>query len=148
MAIPLIKLLNNQFLRFLVCLVSGTNVMLFLYAHDFVCAGIFIVTAIVASFYSKYMVVILVIAMVICNIICVSSIHRVEGFKLSVKKMKPKNKKSKPNSNQTTTSNEEDETTPTKTSANTDDEKTPGTMAEKVATILSELQTIKKELSA
>ena len=161
MAIPVIKLLNNHFLRFLVCLVSGTNLMLFLYTYDFVCAGIFMIAAIVASFYSKYMVVILIVAMVICNLICVSS-NRVEGFKKKpgFKKpgfMKPKNKsKPKPaegsdddNDDKQTT----DETPNNKTNSSESDTATTETdgdnptMAQNIATILSMLKTVKKELT-
>ena len=92
MGIHLLKLLDNTFVQYLVFLVAGTNLFLFLYAGKFLCASVFILSAIIASFYSKYLVVILVVAMVICNVLCVSASHN-EGFKARKKISSAKEKK-------------------------------------------------------
>jgi len=147
-----LKLLNNNFIRFLVCLVSGTNLLLFLYSNNFECAGVFILSAIVASFYSKYMVVILIVAMVVCNIACTTH-SQMDGFKMKKKIKKQKSKlKSKPEESEGV-----DDTGGTGTGAGTgtgtsgsgtgSGSGTDTTLSQNIATILSEVQRIKKELT-
>ena len=140
------KLLNNNFIRFLVCLISGTNLLLFLYSNNFECAGVFILSAIVASFYSKYMVVILIVAMVVCNIACTTR-SQMDGFKMKKKIKKQKSKlKSKPEESEgvdeSGTGTGEGSGTGTGEGSGTDT-----TLSQNIATILSDVQRIKKELT-
>lgn len=72
-------ILHNPFVKYLVLLVAIGNFILFVLSRNVVSIGVFLISAIFAAFYSKNMVVILVVALVICNIICVSS-GNVEGF--------------------------------------------------------------------
>jgi uncharacterized membrane protein YciS (DUF1049 family) len=120
------KLLNNNFIRFLVCFVSGMNLIFFLYSYNFLAAGVFILSAIVASFYSKYMVVILVVAMVVCNIACTRS--QIDGFKKR-SKMKKQNQNI-------------EEGEPEGGSG------TDSTLSQNITTILSDVKKIKKELTS
>jgi hypothetical protein len=72
-------ILHNPFVKYLVLLVAIGNFILFVLSRNVVSIGVFLISAIFAAFYSKNMVVILVVALVICNIICVSS-GNIEGF--------------------------------------------------------------------
>lgn len=142
-----LNLLNNNFIRFLVCLISGTNLLLFLYSNNFECAGVFILSAIVASYYSKYMVVILV-AMVVCNIACTTR-SQMDGFKMKKKIKKQKSKlKSKPEESEgVDDTGGTGEGTGTGTGTGTSGSGTDTTLSQNIATILSEVQRIKKELT-
>lgn len=71
--------LHNPFVQYLVLLVAIGNFVLFLYSKNIICIGVFLISALFAASYTKNMVVILVVAMVLCNIICVSMGHT-EGF--------------------------------------------------------------------
>ena len=72
-------ILRNPFVKYLVLLVAIGNFILFVLSRNVVSIGVFLISTIFAAFYSKNMVVILVVALVICNIICVSS-GNIEGF--------------------------------------------------------------------
>jgi hypothetical protein len=53
---------------------------MFVYAQQFICIGVFALSVLLASFFTKNMIARLVVAMVICNIVCVSS-ENIEGFR-------------------------------------------------------------------
>ena len=73
-------LLQNTYVLYAVCLVAIGNLFLFLYAQQYLCIGIFIVSACFTSFFSKYTVVQLVIAMIVCNIVSVCGITQIDGY--------------------------------------------------------------------
>jgi len=75
-------LLNSPFVLYLVGLVAVGNLMMFVYAQQFISIGVFIVSVLLMSFFTKNMIAALVVAMVICNIVCaISSQQAIEGFK-------------------------------------------------------------------
>jgi hypothetical protein len=88
------------------------------------------------------MVVILVVAMVICNIACTSS--QMEGFKIKSKMSKLKSK-SKPKPEEVDDSGTEGGTG---AGAEAVEGKTDTTLSQNIATILSDVQRIKKELTS
>lgn len=71
--------LRNPFVQYLVLLVAIGNFFLFVYSENIASIVVFLVSAVLAAFYSKNMVVILVVAMVVCNIVCVGTGNQ-EGF--------------------------------------------------------------------
>lgn len=83
-------LLNSPFVLYLVGLVAVGNLMMFVYAQQFISMGVFIVSVLLMSFFTKNMIAALVVAMVICNIVCAMSGQQ-EGFK--AKKLFTKAKK-------------------------------------------------------
>lgn len=82
-----VTLLNHPVIQFLVTLIAVGNLVLFIYANNYLCVGVFILSAILAFSFSKNMVVILVVAMVLCNIICVGT-SEIESFRKRGKGMK------------------------------------------------------------
>ena len=85
---PNFDVLHNPFVQYLVLLVAIGNFLLFVYSKNIASIGVFLVAAVIAAFYSKNMVVILVVAMVVCNIVCVST-GNLEGFDSSQKPTLP-----------------------------------------------------------
>lgn len=90
--------LHNPVVLYLVGLVAVGNLLMFVYAQQFMCIGAFILSVLFASFFTKNMIARLVVAIVICNIVCVSSFEsHAEGFKAkkkgksAAKAMNPKN---------------------------------------------------------
>jgi hypothetical protein len=74
-------ILQNPIVLYLVGLIALGNLLMLAYARQFMCIGVFIMSALLASFFTKNKVVTLVVAMVVCNIVGVSSGHHVEeGF--------------------------------------------------------------------
>jgi len=73
-------MLQNTYVLYAVCLVAVGNLFLFLYAQQYLCIGIFIVSAYFTSFFSKYTVVKLVIAMIVCNIVSVCGFSQIDGY--------------------------------------------------------------------
>ena len=87
--------LHNPFVQYLVLLVAIGNFVLFLYSKNIICIGVFLISALFAASYTKNMVVILVVAMVLCNIICVSMGHT-EGFETPPSSSPPPSASSSP----------------------------------------------------
>ena len=87
--------LHNPFVQYLVLLVAIGNFVLFLYYKNIICIGVFLISALFAASYTKNMVVILVVAMVLCNIICVS-MGPTEGFETPPSSSPPPSASSSP----------------------------------------------------
>ena len=86
-------LLHNKYVLFFVLFVAILNLGAFVYTTDLKSVGIFFLTGLLTSYFSKSMVVILVVAMVVANIIRQNS--GLEGFKKKKKGLKMKKKKKK-----------------------------------------------------
>ena len=87
-------LLHNKYVLFFVLFVAILNLGAFVYTTDLKSVGIFFLTGLLTSYFSKSMVVILVVAMVVANIIRQNS--GLEGFKRKKGlKMKKRTKKAK-----------------------------------------------------
>ena len=86
-------LLHNKYVLFFVLFVAILNLGAFVYTTDLKSVGIFFLTGLLTSYFSKSMVVILVVAMVVANIIRQNS--DLEGFKLKANKGTKKNDKKK-----------------------------------------------------
>ena len=76
-----VKMLNNPIILYLVGLIAVGNLYLFIHTMQYISVGLFIITALFASFYTKNTVAILVVAMVLCNILSVSGFGEMEGFR-------------------------------------------------------------------
>lgn len=92
-------LLHNKYVLFFVLFVAILNLGAFVYTTDLKSVGIFFLTGLLTSYFSKNTVVILVVAMVVANIIRQNS--DLEGFKkkkrgLQMKKKKKKKRKEDP----------------------------------------------------
>lgn len=74
-------MLNNPIILYLVGLIAAGNLYLFIHTMQYISVGLFIITALFASFYTKNTVAILVVAMVLCNILSVSGFGEMEGFR-------------------------------------------------------------------
>ena len=86
-------LLHSPVVLYLVGLIAVGNLMMFVYARQFMCIGVFIVSLLLTSFYTKNMIAALVVAMVACNIVCASFGHTNERFKGKMGKLFKKAKK-------------------------------------------------------
>lgn len=64
---------------YFVYFVALANVLFFLYAKDFMCIGVFLLAALLTSFFSKNKVLILAVAIVVGNVVCFGNLCR-EGF--------------------------------------------------------------------
>ena len=73
------KLLHNQIVLYVVFFIAVANLFHFVYSNDLMPVGIFIATGILTSFFSKNMVVIMILSMVVANIYRVGY-GKKEGF--------------------------------------------------------------------
>jgi hypothetical protein len=64
---------------YFVYFVALANILFFLYAKDFMCIGVFLLAALLTSFFSKNKVLILAVAIVVGNVVCFGNLCR-EGF--------------------------------------------------------------------
>lgn len=82
-----VLLLHNPVVFYVVGLVAVGNLLIYVYAQQFVCIGVFVLSALFTSFFTKNMIATLVAAIVICNLVCVSFGYvSSEGFKAKKKK--------------------------------------------------------------
>ena len=73
------NLLHNQIVLYVVFFIAVANLFHFVYSNDLMPVGIFIATGILTSFFSKNMVVIMILSMVVANIYRVGY-GKKEGF--------------------------------------------------------------------
>ena len=105
--------LHNRFVLYFIFFLAISNLFIFVFANDMVSIGVFFVTGLLTSFFSKNMVVIMVISMVVTNIIRMGSTHR-DGFGTAIddsseEKEKEKEKKEEPEKEKKTEKEEPDE---------------------------------------
>ena len=74
------SILHSPVILYLVGLVAIGNLMIFVYAQQFLSIGVFILSVLLMSYFTKNLVAALVVAIVICNIVCGIS-GQTEGFK-------------------------------------------------------------------
>lgn len=81
----------HRFLAYFVYLVAFVNLLYFFNENNYKCIAMFVLTAILTSFFSKNKVIILGVAIVVGNVLCVGERWK-EGFgwKKGKKKMKKK----------------------------------------------------------
>lgn len=76
------SLLHNQFVLYGVFIIAVGNLFHFVFSNDLMSVGIFIATGLLTSFFSKNMVVIMILSMVVANIYRVGY-GKPEGFENS-----------------------------------------------------------------
>ena len=75
------EVLHNRFILYFIFILAVGNLFHFVFSNDFMSVGVFIVAGLLTSFFSKNMVVIMVISMVVTNVIRVGG--GTEGFESS-----------------------------------------------------------------
>ena len=73
-------LLHNRFVLYFIFILAIGNIFHFTFSYDLTSVGVFIAAGLLTSFFSKNMIVILVIAMVVANIFRYGN-RDAEGFK-------------------------------------------------------------------
>ena len=69
----------HRFLAYFVYIVVFANLLYFFNENNYTCIGMFVLTAILTSFFSKNKVIILGVAIVVGNVLCVGERWK-EGF--------------------------------------------------------------------
>ena len=72
-------MLHNRLVLYFIFIVAVGNLFHFVFSNDLMSVGVFIASGLLTSFFSKNMVVIMVVAMVVANIVRFSFLGR-EGF--------------------------------------------------------------------
>ena len=72
------EVLHNRFILYFIFILAVGNLFHFVFSNDLMSVGVFIVSGLLTSFFSKNMVVIMVISMVVTNVIRVGG--GTEGF--------------------------------------------------------------------
>lgn len=116
------RLLTNVFINYLVCFVAVGNILTMLNSNKLMCVGGFIISAFFTSFYSKNIIVILVVGIVISSIL--SCAPQLDGFETT-----------------------EDETEPAPPPPKPKPSKSSITMKKNIAQILKNTNVIRRELT-
>ena len=72
------RLLTNVYINYLVCFIAVGNILISLNSNKFISVGGFIISAILTSFYSQNIIVILVVSIVISSILL--CVPQLDGF--------------------------------------------------------------------
>ena len=63
------ELLHNRFILYFVFIIAVANLFHFVFSHDLMSVGVFIVVGLLTSFFSKNMIVIMVISIVVTHVV-------------------------------------------------------------------------------
>jgi hypothetical protein len=74
------NILHNRFVLYFIFFLAIANLFMFIFSNDMKAIGAFFLAGLLTSFFSKNMVVIMVVSMVVANIIKIGSGSR-DGFK-------------------------------------------------------------------
>ena len=74
-------LLHNQFVLYFIFIIAVANLFHFVFANDIMSVGTFIATGLLTSFFSKNMIVIMVISIVVTHVIRIGNGNTRDGFK-------------------------------------------------------------------
>lgn len=72
--------LHNRFVLYFIFFLAIANLFILVFSNDFKSIGVFFLTGLLTSFFSKNMVVIMVVSMVVANIMRIGTNSR-DGFK-------------------------------------------------------------------
>lgn len=75
-----LQFLHNRFVLYFIFFLAIANLFIFVLSNDLKSVGVFLLVGLLTSFFSKNMVVIMVVSMVVTNVIRIGSNSR-DGFK-------------------------------------------------------------------
>ena len=76
-----VSLLHNKFVLYFIFIIVICNIFQFMMQKEFLVCTIFVLTGVLTSFFSKNMIVIMLVSLIVANVFKYGTQLRMEGFK-------------------------------------------------------------------